>query len=299
MKKILGVIVNYICGFQLKTLHCFGKAIGLGIWYAVPKRRRYTIQTVAERLQVSQAEATRIAKESYLHNGCAFLELFHVGSFGIKDLGKKLSLNPPERYDEMVNMQRPVVVVTAHLGSWELMAGMLGDCSPKRSAQVVVRRQHNKTMNEFIFKLRGASGAEVLDHRQAAPKVLAALRENGLVGFLVDHNTQPREAIFLPFIGKTAAVNMGPALLALRARAVIFPAFLIRTFGEAGSEPHYELQLEEPLDTAELQGPLKDQIRQVAEYYTEKVEKNVRKWPEQWFWMHRRWKTQPEDLEKK
>ncbi len=114
--------------------------------------------------------------------------------------------------------------------------------------------------------------------------------QGGIACFLVDHNTMRRESVFLPFIGETAAVNMGPAMLALRAKALIFPIFLRREPGGT-----YLLRMEDPLDTALLQGPLAKRVREAAAFYTKAMEKQVLDAPEQWFWMHRRWKTRPQE----
>jgi KDO2-lipid IV(A) lauroyltransferase len=128
-----------------------------------------------------------------------------------------------------------------------------------------------------------------VDHRQAVFTVLKALKRNGLTAFLVDHNSPRNEAVFLPFLNETAAVNMGPAVLAVKANATVVPVFLVRD--EQGG---YVFHVAPPLATGELSGTREEKIRQVAEFYTGAVEKYVRKYPEQWFWMHKRWKTRPE-----
>jgi KDO2-lipid IV(A) lauroyltransferase len=109
-----------------------------------------------------------------------------------------------------------------------------------------------------------------------------------MTAFLVDHNCSREEAVFLPFLGKTAAVNMGPALLALRSKALVLPVFLLR---EEGMQ--YRFQVGEALDTATLTGTREEKIRAIARFYTRAVEHMVHERPEQWFWMHKRWKTRP------
>ena len=108
-----------------------------------------------------------------------------------------------------------------------------------------------------------------------------------MTAFLVDHNTSRSEAVFLPFLGKTAAVNKGPALLAVRAEALVFAVFLRRE-GE-----DYVFHIEELMDTATMDGGHEANMRAVARAYTEAVERMIRLAPEQWFWMHNRWKTRP------
>ena len=97
--------------------------------------------------------------------------------------------------------------------------------------------------------------------------------------------TIPAEAFFLPFLGEEAAVNKGPAVLAVRAKALVWPIALIR------DGDRYRIIIEEPLDTALLEGDAEEKALAVAAFYTEANERMVRRAPDQWFWMHNRWKT--------
>ena len=121
--------------------------------------------------------------------------------------------------------------------------------------------------------------------REKPLPVLRALRKNGYAGFLADHNTSRSEAFFLPFLGEEAAVNKGPAVLAVRAKALVWPIALIR------DGDRYRIIIEEPLDTALLEGDAEEKALAVAAFYTEANERMVRRAPDQWFWMHNRWKT--------
>ena len=150
---------------------------------------------------------------------------------------------------------------------------------------MVVRRYPDEAVQTFIGERREATGATMVGHRRAAMDVVRALHKNGIAAFLVDHNTKTNEAAFLPFLGEEAAVNMGPALLAVRGKALVWPVVLERE----GSS--YVFRLQKPLDTTELTGTREENIRETARFYTEAVEKFIQHAPEQWFWMHERWKT--------
>ena len=119
----------------------------------------------------------------------------------------------------------------------------------------------------------------MVGHRTVVAAVLRALRKNGIVAFLVDHNAPRSEALFLPFMGEETAVNMGPALLAVRAEALIWPVCLMR---EGNG---YVFHLQEPLDTATLKGSREEKVLAAATFYTKAVEKAVQRAPEQWFWI--------------
>ncbi len=124
----------------------------------------------------------------------------------------------------------------------------------------------------------------MVGHRMAAPAVLRALKKNGVAAFLVDHKPNKAESIELPFFNSMTAVNMGPALLAVRGQALIIPVFLNR------NKDGYNFYVYDALDTKELVGSNEEKIAAAALFYTKAVEKHVRAFPEQWFWMHDRWK---------
>ncbi len=261
-----------------------GNLTGRIIWNCVPSRRLLAVANIMRHLGMDRETAERTAKASFCHTGRAFLEILLTGKFGMDS--PKLRIESPKLMQKLRECERPIVAATAHFGSWELLASMLGQLyAPPRPRMVVVRRYHDVAVQEFIASCREATGADMIGHRNAAMSVIRALHKNGIVAFLVDHNTSSSEAEFLPFLGEVAAVNMGPALLAVRTKALVWPVVLIRE----GSD--YVFRLKEPLDTATLEGSRDEQIRAAAAFYTQAIEGFIRDNPEQWFWMHDRWKT--------
>ena len=275
-------------GFSGVTV--LGNAMGRIIWKLVPERRELAIASIMKHLGKDRTEAERIAFESFRHNGRSFLEIVLTHKFGLDS--PRLRFDPPELFEELKNCQRPIVAATAHFGSWELLASLLGQVyEDPRPRMVVVRRYPDKAVQTFIAERRQATGATMVGHRRAAMDVVRALHKHGIVAFLVDHNTKTNEAAFLPFLGEEAAVNMGPALLAVRGKALVWPVVLERD----GSD--YVFRLQKPLDTAELTGTREENIRETARFYTEAVETFIQHAPEQWFWMHERWKTKAKKTE--
>ena len=285
--RAIGAIAAFMSRRSPHAMDRLAAFMGTCLWNLFPRRRDIASEAIARHLSLPTAEARRVARESFTQNCRSFLEIFHTGGFG-KD-HPKLRLADPKLFERLQNEPGPIVVATAHLGSWEQLAGPLGDILPGRPKMVVVRKHNDADVNRLMAGLRGARGASILDHRDAAREVLHGLKQNGLCAFLVDHNCSRKEAVFLPFIGETAAVNAGPAMLALRAKAVVYAVFLIR-----GADGIYTMHIHEPLRTEELTGTVGERVERIAEYYTRAVEEGVRRNPEQWFWMHRRWKTRPE-----
>ncbi|SIN78485.1 lysophospholipid acyltransferase family protein [Halodesulfovibrio marinisediminis] len=291
MNPIYSAIYSLGTKMTVHSSKVLGCALGTLMWNSIPKRRKLAIEAVQKHLDVSYEEATVIAKNSFMHNCRSFLEIFLVPKVNQKFIEDLVIQAPENGFSFFVETERPMVATTAHMGAWEVLAGLLGEIgsvSNKAQPLVVVRSNKNENINELIFKLRGGRGAEVLSHRNAVFKVMRSLKKNAIAAFLVDHNTKRKEAIFTDFLGETAAVNSGPAFLALRGKALVVPTFLIRN--EKGG---YTFIIEEPLDTTKLEGTREEKLQQITRFYTDAIERIVRKHPEQWFWMHNRWKTQP------
>ena len=195
----------------------------------------------------------------------------------------------PELFAALQASSRPIVAVTGHLGSWELLVGIMGAFSPAETCHVIVRLPKNQAAAEAVAHMRSQPQIRILPHRDAAGETLGHLRAGGKSAFLVDHNCKRAEAEFLPFLGRTAAVNKGPAILAMRAKAEVWPIFLVRS-----SQDRFRFVTLSPLDTTDLTGSRSSRIRRICQFYTQAVESMVLRYPEQWFWMHRRWKTRPE-----
>lgn len=279
---------------DFRHIRAMGAGLGRLIWTLVPSRRRLATTAITERLELEPTQANAVARNSFLHNGRSFLEILLCRRIDWRFVRDRLIVDEPELFLETLNrlQGRPCVAATAHLGAWELISGLLHLVTPQEHKQVVVKATHDQYLYSVIRRLRSQPTVRVVEHEQAVPRVLRNLKQNGLSGFLVDHNCRREEAVFLPFLGRDAAVNIGPALLALRAKALVWPAFLVRE-----SPDTFRLVSEAPLDTQDISGNRHEKVETIARFYTQAVERMVRRYPEQWFWMHRRWKTRPEEEE--
>lgn len=291
MNPIYSAIYKLGTKMTVNSSKVLGCALGTIMWNSLPKRRKLAIDAIQQHLNVEYEEAVVIAKKSFMHNCRSFLEIFLVPKVDKSFIDDLITQGADHPFSVCVATDAPIIAVTAHMGAWEIMAGILGEAATathRSQPQIVVRTNKNENINELIFKLRGGRGAQILSHRNAVFGVLRSLKKKGVTAFLVDHNTKRKEAIFTDFLGEIAAVNSGPAFLALRGKAVVVPAFLVRN-----EEGGYKFIVEEPLNTVDLEGTREENIQQITRFYTDAVERVVRQYPEQWFWMHNRWKTQP------
>jgi KDO2-lipid IV(A) lauroyltransferase len=181
---------------------------------------------------------------------------------------------------------RGVIFLTAHLGAWELLC--FAHAALYSPLSFLVRPIDNPRIEEMIEQIRMRFGNQPVDKKSAARTAIRLLRQGGTLGILADLNTQPREGVFVPFFGHLACTTAGAAVLALRADATVIPCCA-------------------PWDESRKRfvfrgGPLLELVRTGDEArdieintarFTAAIERWVRAYPDQWLWIHKRWKTRP------
>lgn len=182
--------------------------------------------------------------------------------------------------------RRGLVILTGHVGNWELFA--LAYSIFFGPSNLLSRRMDNPKLDRLIGEFRSAFGNRQIDKVNAAAPILKILRSGEAVGILADVNSHPKEGVFVPFFGIPACTTSGVAMLALRANALIIPMFAV--WNEArGRYAMIGGPIIEPVSTGDREAD----IERITGEFTAAIERVVRQYPEQWIWMHRRWKTRP------
>lgn len=183
------------------------------------------------------------------------------------------------------SLGRGVILVTGHFGNWEMAAALVAARGNPIAA--IVRRQGNRLVNDRLERLRKNLGVETIYQSQAPSRVPRILRANGVVGIVGDQDAR-RSGIFVPFMGQPASTHRGPALFAIRLGAPVFSCFARRI---AGADVRYEITAERVEFTRT--GDLDADVHALTSELAQRLEREVRAAPEQYFWFHKRWKTRP------
>jgi KDO2-lipid IV(A) lauroyltransferase len=182
---------------------------------------------------------------------------------------------------------RPIILFTGHVGAWELTSFALSLFD--RPLSFLVRRIDNPKIEQLVDRFRTSRGNRTIDKRFAAREMLQLLKDGGTLGILVDLNTLDREAVFVDFFGTQAATTFLVAKLALRADAAVVPVFAPWD----KSRQKFLVKVDAPL-SFEKSGHEETDVVRLTQMLTDVVESYVRQYPDQWLWIHRRWKTRPE-----
>ena len=182
-----------------------------------------------------------------------------------------------------------LIIMTAHIGNWELLAGIF--CMNGFPGAVIGRRIYYEPYNRWIIDLRNAVKVRTIYQDEAARQVHKHLKSNGIVGLLPDQDRDNVRGIFVDFFGVPANTTVAPVKFAMTQGAPILPAFMIRTPGEG-----YKLVLGSLIRPKIENGDRAASIRKYTQIWTKSFEDVIRQYPEQWGWMHDRWKTKPEQV---
>jgi Kdo2-lipid IVA lauroyltransferase/acyltransferase len=224
------------------------------------------------------------ARAAYRHIGREALGLLRLIRTGPREVLDATLVDGLESFAAAVAGGRGVVLVTGHLGNWEIGGAALAVRGIPLDA--VAQPQENPLFDRALLAMRERLGMRVIDRRRATPLVLRSLRAGRVVAFVADQDARGH-GVFVPFFGRLASTHRGPALLALRAGAPVF-------LGTALREPdgRYRIRLDAiPVEHAPADGEAA--VRAITAAFTAGLEAAARRAPEQYFWFHKRWKTRP------
>jgi Kdo2-lipid IVA lauroyltransferase/acyltransferase len=191
-----------------------------------------------------------------------------------------------EILDEAKARGRGIIFLTAHLGSWEILS--FAHSALHEPISFMVRRLDNRRVEGFVDGVRTRFGNRSIDKKMAARTALKLLRDGGILGILADLNTQPNEGVFVPFFGRLACTTSGIAVLALRTDASVIP--VVAPWDEAKGRYVFRGS---PIVELVRTGDHDRDVETNTARFTAAIEEQIRRHPDQWLWIHKRWKTRP------
>jgi len=233
---------------------------------------------------MTRLERERLAARVFRNLGVMFFEFNRMAWLDRRGIEKSVEFKGLERIEKALRRGKGVMLLTAHYGNWELLHASLGHMG--YSLELVVRKLDSPTFEEFVSWVRARSGINIVYKVKAMLPLVRRLNANAVAMILADQNTTRGEGYFVDFFGTPACTNKGPALLAQKTAAAVLPVFIVRDGTRHTVEVHEELEF---VSTGDRDAD----ARANTAVYTKAVEMAIRAHPEQWFWVHRRWKTRP------
>lgn len=252
------------------------------------RHRRIALENLKSAFQgeKTDAEMKRIVSGVYQNLGKGLIEGVLLPGMAPSGVKAMTEIEGLEHYFSARDRRKGIILLSAHFGNWE----WLGTALPIYGAKmhVVMRPLDNNYLDRMIQGWRMQRGNIVLNKKTETGEIIKLLRSGATIGFLLDQNVGREKAVFVDYFGKPAATNKALATIALRTGAPVLPTFIIR------KEGGHKVVFEKPL-TLPRTGNLKNDLVEITALFTKKIESYVRRFPDQWLWLHRRWRTQPPD----
>ena len=265
-----------------------GAAIGWVCWKTLAGLRRTGLRNLRLAFpEKSEEQRQEILRELYRMLGWQIAEFCKMHSYTLESASQFVRYEGLENYLQARDKGRGVLVLTGHLGAWELSSFYHSLRGYPMS--VVIRRLDNPRVDAFVNGIRCMHGNRVLHKDDFARGLLSAMHRGDTVGILMDTNMTPPQGVFVPFFGVEACTASGLARVALKTGAAVLPGFLLWE----KSEKRYVLHFGKELDLVRTGDTQADILANTA-LFAATTEAYIWQYPEQWLWVHRRWKTRPE-----
>jgi Kdo2-lipid IVA lauroyltransferase/acyltransferase len=270
--RILGVVLGWflrvVIGFRQKRIN---KQLG----WAFPELNDY--------------ERAKLDKSVYRHFGLLVIEILRLPRWSNQKLKDQICI-----YHDMGNLENALargkgaLILAAHMGNWEI--GLAGAAAAGIKTNAVTKEIKGGLGQYVADRMRFSHGVKTIPRRNSIRDILKTLRKNECLGFVLDQNMTTDEGVFVDFFDRTACTMPGLAVLAQRADAPVVPAQFWRDEDDIHHHIRFlpEMKWESPSDDRD------GNILHNTQRYTKILERLIREHPEQWLWMHRRWRTQPE-----
>ena len=271
-------------GLSWRAAGALGGALGRLVWYLSARYRRVCDRNLRAAYgdAFTARERDALARRVFQSFGIALLEFLKAPSLSPEQIKRIVRADSYARVEAVLARGKGMILLAAHFGNWELLA--------RRAAlegyafAVIARQSHDPGFNKLTDGVRANGGYTVLPRGDSPRAILHRLRHNGIVAILPD---QKSEDVFVPFFGRLAGTVAGPAVLSLKTGAGIVPMFCPRQ-----PDGSYRVEILPEIDTTPT-GDTDADIHRIMADITKVIEDMVRRYPDQWLWMHDRWRVTP------
>ncbi|MBA2340453.1 MAG: lysophospholipid acyltransferase family protein [Pyrinomonadaceae bacterium] len=281
--KSMGVLPRSV---SVKT----GQAVGSIAHTFLPRLRRHAeINLKIAFPEMDDAARQRIIRGTFKNLGRLLGEVSQFPRFNPANISSVTLFDKDdnETFRRIQREGRGIILLTGHIGAWELLA--YAQSIEGNPISFLARPIDNPLVNRLVTDYRTRYGNRILEKRGSAREVLRTLKSGGMVGILADLNSTREAGVFCDFFGVQACTTSSIATLALRTGATVFPVYIV---WDEKAQIH-KLYGGQPVETVET-GDFENDVKMNTARYTKVIEDIIRRYPEQWLWIHRRWRTRPE-----
>ena len=271
----------------MSVVRACGRGLGRCVYAIDATRRRVALENLAHAFPARPpAEHRALAQAMFAHFGGLLLELIKFGTYSPKQMLAASETEGEERVRQAHQQGRGVLFFTGHFGYWEIHA--VAHALRIEPISVLARPLDNPHLHAMLEEIRTSTGNTVIYRQGAVRRMLRDLAGNKGIAVLIDQHLHSPDALYVDFFRRPAATTSALAALALRTGAPVIPVFAVPL-------PHgrYRFVYEHPVDPPRAETP--DAVREFTQRCTDVLEMYVRRHPDMWLWMHRRWRERDAD----
>jgi KDO2-lipid IV(A) lauroyltransferase len=279
--KVMGVLPRWAVRWK-------GISLGLMFNYLHGRLRRVGMRNLEIAFpEMPKRERRRIVRRLFIHLGRQLAEFCLFPRYTKENVSRVAVYDGFENFEAARARGKGVIFLTGHFGGWEV--GSFVHSLHGNPIRIVVRPLDNPYLDALVDHYRTLHGNSTFGKQDFARGLLTAMKEGATVGILMDQNVTPPAGVFVDFFGQPACTASGIARVAQRTEAAVVPGFTIwdKALGK------YRIHFDPALELARSGDDEKDAIANTA-LFTKVIEKYAREYPDQWLWVHRRWKTRPD-----
>ncbi|MGC8768022.1 lysophospholipid acyltransferase family protein [Calditerrivibrio sp.] len=277
---LIKIIVFLLTRCNLKTLHTIGSFLGITIYYLLPGRRRIARKNL--RIALGENFNEKILKESFKNSFKSMMEIFYTNRIDESFIAKNIRLNDLTYLKEALEKGKPIFLITGHIGSWEFLPAVYSSITKGKIA-IVGKSTRSKKIDDILHRLRTRENIHFISHSNAIVSIQRFFKKGIPVGALLDQGGLEKNCFFIDFFGIKTTFVKGLPIYASKIGAVILIGFLIREDDKYTIKIYPPIEPAETLDQVAAAEKLAYQINQIYEDI-------IRKYPEQWFTLNKRFK---------
>ncbi len=284
---LLMLLSRIICCLPHSALLTLGRGAGILYYRFIKKQRQRAIGQMMAGLAISEEEAKKLVKASFINMATNVFEIFYMPRLNENNFRAYIDIEHLERLTDALAEGHGVVVLTGHIGTWEWLSAAF--TLSGRPVTAIAKPQHNEQYTRVLNDLRATIHVEIFS--RGTSELLAAaraLKQGKILGFLADQDAGPGGA-FIDFLGRPASTPMGPAVFSRKFNAPVIPAFILRQ-----EDGRHRVIVGEAL-RYEDHGDTDRDLYDFTVRMTRILERVVRENPTQWLWFQKRWNTPPEE----
>lgn len=283
---LIRALIFLLYPIPLRLSSGIGAAIGRLVFVLLRKEREKTLThlKVAFGKEKTDAEIWRIGLCLFANLGRNAMEWVNVPKLDDAWFDKNVSAEGLENIEEARKKGKGTIVLASHFGNWELLSLYLNRLGC--FGIIIVRKIYIEQLNRVFDAMRKIRGNEIMYRDESPKRILKTLKANGYIGLLADQDVKSVEGVFVDFFGKPAYTPVAPVKFAMKTGAALVPMFMAREGGR------FRFFVERPVEIDDTGDEERDLLVNTIRW-TRVLERYIIKYPDQWVWMHRRWKTKP------